>query len=212
MKRLGSLAIIIILLSSSFWGSSMLLAANHEPQPQHTREDRVEDLLAQMTLDEKIGQMTLVEQNSIDVAAVTANYIGALLNGGSGDPQTGNESEDWRDMVRAYQDAALETRLGIPLLYGIDAVHGHNNVKGAVIFPHNIGLGAANDPDLMTRIGQVTASEMIATGIYWNYAPTLAVPQDIRWGRTYEGFAQDTEIVSTLGTAYLVGLQGASVR
>jgi beta-glucosidase len=111
-------------------------------------------------------------------------------------------------MVKAYQDAALETRLAIPILYGVDAVHGHNNVNGAVIFPHNIGLGMANDPDLMTRIGQATANEMIATGIYWNYAPVLAVPQDIRWGRTYEGYGQDTELVSALATAYLVGQQG----
>ena len=206
MKRLVSFSIIAVLLSISFFSSSM--AAEHEQQPRQTTEDRVEDLLAQMTLDEKIGQMTLVEKNSIGAAEVTAYHIGAVLSGGGGYPRTGNTPENWRDMVQGYQDAALATRLDIPLLYGVDAVHGHNNVKGAMIFPHNIGLGAANDADLMMRIGQATASEMIATGIYWNYAPVLAVPQDIRWGRTYEAFAQDTGIVSSLAAAYLVGLQG----
>lgn len=208
MKRFRSSVLIAIFLSTLFFSSSLLLAAENEQQPQQMTENRVEDLLAQMTLDEKIGQMTLVEKNSIDAADVTAYHIGAVLSGGGGYPAAGNTPEDWRDMVKAYQDAALQTRLGIPLLYGVDAVHGHNNVKEAVIFPHNIGLGAANDPDLVTRIGQVTATEMIATGIYWNYAPVLAIPQDIRWGRTYEAFAQDTDIVSTLATAYLVGLQG----
>ena len=208
MKRLIFSAITIVLLGSSFFSSSTLSAAENTQLTQQTTEDRVEDLLAQMTLDEKIGQMTLVEKNSIDAAEVTAHYIGAVLSGGGGYPTGGNTPEAWRDMVKEYQDAALQTRLGIPLLYGVDAVHGHNNVKGAVIFPHNIGLGAANDPDLMTRIGQATASEMIATGIYWNYAPVLAVPQDIRWGRSYEAYSQDTATVSALAAAYLVGLQG----
>jgi beta-glucosidase len=211
MKRFGSLAFIMLLQSTSVFGSSMLLPAASDQHPQQMREGQIEELLAQMTLDEKIGQMTLVEKNSLDAADVTAHHIGAVLSGGGGYPTTGNTPEDWRDMVKEYQDAALQTRLGIPLLYGVDAVHGHNNVKGAVIFPHNIGLGAANNPDLMTRIGQVTAQELIATGIYWNYAPVLAVAQDIRWGRTYEAFAQDTDTVSALATAYLVGLQGADL-
>jgi beta-glucosidase len=208
MKRLISLGMIVVLLGASFLSSSMLFVAAEGKPTQQTTQDRAEELLAQMTLDEKIGQMTLVEKGSITGVDVTDQAIGGVLSGGGGYPRTGNTPEAWRDMVKEYQDAALQTRLGIPLLYGVDAVHGHNNVKGAVIFPHNIGLGAANDPDLMTRIGQVTASEMIATGIYWNYAPVLAVPQDIRWGRTYEGFAQDTATVSALATAYLVGLQG----
>ena len=101
-------------------------------------------------------------------------------------------------MVRGFQDRALDSRLGIPVLYGIDAVHGHNNVPGAVIFPHNIGLGAANDPALMEEIGRITALEMVATGIYWNYAPAVSVPQDIRWGRTYEGYSENTERVTAL--------------
>ncbi len=180
-------------------------------KPWLSTEERVEDLLAQLTLEEKIGQMTLVEKGSIVPQEVTNLAIGAVLSGGGGYPDEGNTPEAWRDMVRRYQDAALNSRLGIPLLYGVDAVHGHNNMAGAVIFPHNIGLGAANDPELMTRIGQATANEIIATGIYWNYAPVLAVPQDIRWGRTYEAFGQDVELVSTLASAYIGGLQGESL-
>jgi beta-glucosidase len=169
--------------------------------------ERVQDLLARMTVEEKIGQMTLVEKNSIRDADIAGRYIGGLLSGGGGYP-TPNTPENWAAMVDRFQEYALETRLGIPLLYGVDAVHGHNNVIGAVIFPHNIGLGAAGDTDLMERIGRVTAAEMIATGIYWNYAPVVAVPQDIRWGRTYEGYSEETDLVSSLATAYLQGLQG----
>jgi len=111
-------------------------------------------------------------------------------------------------MVNGFKEEALASRLGIPMLYGVDAVHGHNNVGGAVIFPHNIGLGAANDPELMERIGRITAAEMIATGTYWNYAPAVSVVRDIRWGRTYEGYSEQTGMVTELSRAYVRGLQG----
>jgi beta-glucosidase len=173
-------------------------------------EERVADLLARMTLAEKVGQMTLVEKGSIVEEDITKRAIGGLLSGGGGYPEP-NTAEAWAQMVDGFQTYALESRLGIPLIYGVDAVHGHNNVYGAVIFPHNIGLGAAGDPELMERIGRVTAAEMIATGIYWNYAPAVSVPQDARWGRTYEGYSENTELVSTLATAYLRGLQGESL-
>ncbi len=169
--------------------------------------DRVDDLLLRMTLAEKIGQMTLVEKNSILGEDIARFGIGALLSGGGGSPDD-NTPAGWAEMVDGFQDDALGSRLGIPLLYGVDAVHGHNNVPGAVIFPHNVGLGAANDPELMERIGRVTAREMIATGIYWNYAPAVSVPQDIRWGRTYEGYSEDPVVVSNLAAAYIRGLQG----
>ncbi len=172
--------------------------------------DRVDDLLATMTLAEKIGQMTLVEKNSIVPEDIPTLGIGALLSGGGGSPPE-NDPQSWAAMVRAFQEDALGSRLGIPLLYGVDAVHGHNNVRGAVIFPHNIGLGAANDPELMERIGRITAREMIATGIYWNYAPAVSVPQDIRWGRTYEGYSEDPGVVSELAAAFIRGLQGAEL-
>ncbi|MGQ9910024.1 MAG: glycoside hydrolase family 3 protein [Candidatus Flexifilum sp.] len=176
--------------------------------PDLSPAERAADLLGRMTLAEKIGQMTLVEKNSIAPADVTAYAIGAVLSGGGGYPADANTVSSWADMVSAYQTAALGTRLGIPLLYGVDAVHGHGNLAGAVIFPHNIGLGAAGDPELATAIGRITALELLATGIHWNYAPVLAVPQDIRWGRTYEGYSENTDVVTALGTATLIGLQG----
>lgn len=175
--------------------------------PALDTETRVEDLLARMTLDEKLGQMTLVEKNSLTRESVTRFAIGGILSGGGGYP-TPNTPEAWADMVDGFQQAVLEARLAIPLIYGVDAVHGHNNLYGATIFPHNIGLGAADNPDLVRQIGGATAREMIATGIYWNYAPVLAAPQDIRWGRTYEGFGEDTALVDRLAHAYMQGLQG----
>ena len=175
--------------------------------PTATTASRVEDLLARMTLAEKIGQMTLVEKNSIQPNDITDLGIGALLSGGGGYPTT-NTPEAWAEMVGAYQEEALQSRLGIPLLYGVDAVHGHNNVKGATIFPHNIGLGATRNPALLEQIGRATAVEVAATGIFWNYAPAVTVPQDIRWGRTYEGYSENSDVVTELGTAYLRGLQG----
>ncbi len=170
--------------------------------------ERVADLLQRMTLAEKIGQMTQVEMGSIRPAAVTTYAIGSVLSGGGGTP-TPNTPEKWLDMVNEFQDAALQTRLAIPLLYGVDAVHGHNNVKGATIFPHNIGLGAAGDELLVQRIARATAVEMAATGIRWNFAPVIAVVQDIRWGRTYEAYGGETDLVTRLGTSYLYGLQEA---
>ena len=171
-------------------------------------EARVADLLARMTLEEKIGQMTLIENRSIDPAGVRRHAVGGVLSGGGGYPVEGNTAEAWAAMVHAYQAAALDSRLAIPILYGVDAVHGHASVAGAVVFPHNVGLGAAANPDLVEEISRITASEMIATGIYWNYAPVLAVPQDIRWGRTYEGYSEDTELVTRLALAAMRGLQG----
>ncbi len=171
-------------------------------------EQRIDDLLDRMTLAEKIGQMTLVEKDSITIEDIGPLGIGAILSGGGGSPEP-NTPAAWQEMVLGFQDQARNSRLGVPLLYGIDAVHGHNNVAGAVIFPHNIGLGAANDPDLVERIGRATGMAMLATAITWNYAPAVSVPQDIRWGRTYEGFSEDTATVSELATAYIRGLHDA---
>jgi beta-glucosidase len=173
-------------------------------------DERVDDLLDRMTLAEKVGQMTQVENNSILPEHITFLGIGSLLSGGGGAPEE-NTPAAWAGMVDGFQDLAMDTRLGIPLIYGVDAVHGHNNVRGATIFPHNVGLGAANDPELMRRLGQVTAAEVAATGIHWNFAPTVAVPQDIRWGRTYEGYGEAADLVGPLAVAYLEGLQGTDL-
>ena len=170
-------------------------------------EKSISNLIGRITLEEKIGQMTQVEKNSINPEDVGNYFIGSILSGGGGHPAS-NTPSAWADMVDTYQKYALKTRLSIPLIYAVDAIHGHSNMHGAVIFPHNIGLGAARNPDLVYQIGRATAEEMVATGIYWNFAPTIAVPQDIRWGRTYEGFSENTELVNNLGVAYLRGLQG----
>lgn len=172
-------------------------------------EARVDDLLGRMTLAEKIGQMTLIQNHSIKPDAVTDFKLGAVLSGGGGGPQgiDDNSAEAWHTMVTSYQQAALETRLRIPLLYGVDAVHGHSNVTGATLFPHNIGLGATRNPDLLFEIGRVTALETLATSIHWDYAPVLAVARDMRWGRAYEAYSEDTQLVTDLGKAYMLGLQ-----
>ena len=170
-------------------------------------ETRVEALLSRMTLAEKVGQMTQVEKNSIEPAALRDYFIGSVLSGGGGSPRT-NTAAGWAAMTTAYQQAALQTRLGIPMLYGADAVHGHGNLSGATLFPHNIGLGATRDANLVERIGAATAAEMLPTGVVWNFAPMVAVAQDIRWGRTYESFAEQPNLVAELGAAYLRGLQG----
>lgn len=172
-------------------------------------KDQVSSLLGRMTLDEKIGQMTQVDKRAIEPSDVTRFFLGSVLSGGGSNP-TPNNPQNWAKMVSRLQEAALKTRLGIPLVYGVDAVHGHSNVVGATIFPHNIGLGASRDPDLVERVARATALEMCATGVYWNFAPCVAVPQDIRWGRTYEGFSEDPDLVTDLGSAYTRGLQSTS--
>ncbi len=180
-------------------------------EPTASVETRVEDLLSRMTLEEKVGQMAQVSMHCVVEDDIRDRYLGSMLSGGGGSPRPNNPAS-WAEMVNGFQTYALQTRLGIPLIYGADAVHGHNNVYGAVIFPHNVGLGAANNPELMERIGRVTAREMVATGIYWNFAPVVAVPQDVRWGRTYEGFSQDPHIVAELSGAYIRGLQNVDHR
>lgn len=176
-------------------------------EPDSPIEGPINRLIGRMTLEEKIGQMTQVEKNSINPEDVGKYFIGSVLSGGGGYP-TSNTSTAWADMVDTYQKYALETRLSIPLIYAVDAIHGHSNMHGAVIFPHNIGLGASRNLELVYQIGRATAEEMVATGIYWNFAPTIAVPQDIRWGRTYEGFSENTDVVTSMGAAYIRGLQG----
>lgn len=171
----------------------------------------IDALVAQMTLAEKIGQMTQAEKNSISPEDVTRYHIGSVLSGGGGSPDV-NTPENWAAMVCTYLEAALKTRLGIPLVYGSDAVHGHNNVVGAVIFPHNIGLGATRDAALVERIAAITAQELLATHVHWNFAPAVSVPQDIRWGRIYEGYGENTDLVTELGTAYVRGLQRDAAR
>ena len=174
---------------------------------------QVKELLSRMTLEEKIGQMTQADHAFVkDLADVENYFLGSVLSGGNSDPQEGNSLQAWTDLYDRFQQRARKTRLGIPILYGIDAVHGHNNVLGAVIFPHNIGLGSAGNPALAEKIARLTAEEVRATGIQWTFAPCVAVPRDIRWGRTYEGFSEDPDVVKAFGEAQVRGFQGSDLR
>ena len=164
-----------------------------------------------MTLPEKVGQMTQVEFASITPDEVAAWSIGSVLSGGGGNPGDGS-ARAWRDSVDAFVAGSRRSRLGIPILYGTDAVHGHNNVVGATIFPHHIGLGATGDADLVRAVSRAAALETAATGARWTFAPCLAVPNDVRWGRTYEGFSQDSALVGRLGRASVEGWHGDDLR
>ena len=172
----------------------------------------VDSLLQVMTLEEKIGQMTQIDRQFLNSISDISKYgIGSLLSGGGSTPKV-NEPKAWADMYDMYQKEALKSRLKIPLLYGIDAVHGHNNVVGATIFPHNIGLGATRDPKIVEAVARATALEVAATGMDWDFAPCLAVPDDYRWGRTYEGFSENTALVTELGGAAVRGYQSTDIN
>ncbi|WP_206788016.1 glycoside hydrolase family 3 protein [Amycolatopsis sp. MtRt-6] len=171
--------------------------------------DRVTDLMARMTLDDKVGQMTQGERGSATPAQAVAARLGSILSGGGSTP-TPNTPQAWADMIDAYQRAATSTGLGIPIIYGSDAVHGHNNVHGATVFPHNIGLGAANDPRLVEQIGAITARETAATGVKWAFAPCLCVARDDRWGRTYESFGE-VPANAVANSVVIKGLQGSAL-
>ncbi len=169
---------------------------------------RVDDLLGRMTLEEKIGQMTQAERGAVtgDPTLVKTWMLGSVLSGGGSVP-TPNTPQGWADMVDMFQAQALQTRLQIPLLYGVDSVHGHGNLLGATVFPHNIGLGSSRDPKLVERIEHVVAEETRATGPQWAFAPCLCVARDTRWGRTYESFSENPALVTTFA-AGIEGLQG----
>jgi beta-glucosidase len=165
-------------------------------------------LLAELSLDEKIGQMTQPDQMYLaSLDDIDRFHVGSVLSGGDSDPKTGNDLASWTEMIDRCQARALATSRRIPILYGVDAVHGHNNVIGAVVFPHNIGLGCTRDAKLVESAARITAEEMRATGANWAFAPCVAAPQDVRWGRTYEGFSESPEVVKALGAAAVRGFQ-----
>ena len=177
-------------------------------KPFTAYKSQARELLSLMTLEEKVGQMTQAEQDALKEFSDIRTYaLGSLLSGGSSDPKAGNSLVAWADLYDRAQTEALKSRLGIPILYGIDAVHGHNNVLGATIFPHNVGLGCTRNPGLVQAAAQITALEVRATGINWAFAPCVTVPRDKRWGRTYEGFGEAPELARTLGEAAVRGFQ-----
>jgi beta-glucosidase len=186
-------------------------AAPHKPAYLDARRpvgERVRDLMSRMTLEEKIGQMTQAERGAVadDPSKITTWQLGSLLSGGGSTPAQ-NTPKAWADMIDQFQAAALQTRLKIPLLYGIDSVHGHGNLYGATIFPHNIGLGATRDPALVRKMEHIVAEETRASGPQWVFAPCICAAQDDRWGRTYESFSENPKLVQKFETA-IDGFQG----
>lgn len=170
--------------------------------------DFVNQILSELTLHEKAAQMVQAERGNISAWQVELYGIGSILSGGGSHPNSYNDSVGiWYDMYANYQSAALDSSSGIPLIYGIDAVHGNNNLYGTTIFPHNIGLGMANDFDLVYQVSKATAEEMLVTGINWTFAPALSVVQNIRWGRTYEGFSENPEVHLNLTQSAILGFE-----
>jgi beta-glucosidase len=191
------------------WPATASPAALSDP----ATEARITALMQRMSLRQKIGQMIQADLNAIRPDELKRYPLGSILAGGNGGPY-GDERADaakWARLVGEFRAASRGSGAGIPILFGVDAVHGHSNLPGATIFPHNIGLGATRDPDLIQRIGAVTAAELSGSGIDWTFAPTLAVPQDLRWGRSYEGFSADTTTTAAFARALTLGLQGPLV-
>src|SRR5215471_15072221 len=183
----------------------LVLASSSPAQAGVHIEDRVNTLLAQMTLEEKIGQMTQADSDALkDKSHIQKYFLGSVLSGGDSDPPD-NSPQSWLKLAEECRSWARKTRLQIPLLYGVDAVHGHNNVLGAVIFPHNVGLGATHNPKLIEQAARVTAEEIAGTGINWAFAPCLAVAQDTRWGRSYESLSDNPRLVGQFGAAEVRG-------
>ena len=204
MGSLHKFSVILLMLCFATLGCAQYVKYKDPKQPVSVR---VKDLLGRMTLAEKIGQMTQIERENATAEQIAKYFIGSVLSGGGSVPAPQASAQAWASMVNEMQKGALSTRLGIPMIYGIDAVHGHNNVYKATIFPHNVGLGATRDPDLVKRIGEATALEVRATGIPYVFAPCVAVCRDPRWGRCYESYSEDPKVVQSL-TTLISGLQG----
>ena len=176
-------------------------------------EQRITALIAAMSLEEKVGQVIQTDIGAVEPEDLRRYPLGSVLAGGDSGPHGNKRARPaaWLELAREFRAVSTEARPGhvpIPVLFGIDALHGHNNIVGTVLFPHNIGLGAARDPDLVRRIGAATAEQVAATGMDWTFAPTLAVPRDVRWGRSYEGYGEDPALVRGYATAIVEGLQG----
>jgi beta-glucosidase len=176
-------------------------------------EQAVEALLARLTVEEKVGQVLQVERGQVTREDIRGYHLGSVLSGGGSHPSTGNEPDDWLALADSYYEASVDVSDGgqaIPILWGVDAVHGHNNVRGATVFPHNIGLGSTRNTELLRRIGEVTAIEVAVTGVDWTFGPCVAVVRDDRWGRTYEAYSEDPQIHRDLAGEMVSGLQGAA--
>jgi len=206
---------VVLCLAATLLAPAAAAAVNwpraRAPAPDAALDARVRSIVAGMTLEQKVGQMTQADIRSITPDDVRRYYIGSVLNGGGAWPSMNMHSsvDDWLKLSDAYYRASMSTdmKVKVPVIWGTDAVHGHNNVYGATLFPHNIGLGAAHDPQLIERIGHATAEQVRATGITWAFAPTLAVVENPRWGRTYESYSSNPDLVRSYGEAMVRGLQ-----
>ncbi|RZA11603.1 MAG: 1,4-beta-D-glucan glucohydrolase, partial [Lysobacteraceae bacterium] len=198
---------------------SVVIDPAHWPQPawplpaDAALEQKIDALMATMTLEEKVGQTIQGDIDSITPEDLRKYRLGSILAGGGSDPgrRYNAAPQAWLDLSDAFWEASMDTSRGgkaIPVIWGIDAVHGQSNIVGATLFPHNIGLGATRDPDLVREIGRITAAETRTTGMEWTFAPTVAVPQDDRWGRSYEGYSENPAVVAMLAPAMVEGLQG----
>ena len=176
-------------------------------------EAQIDDILPKLTLEQKVGQVIQGDTGSLTPEDVKKYRLGSVLSGGNSapGPLPYAETKAWLEMADKYYNASIDdedVEIAIPIIWGIDAVHGHANLKGSIIFPHNIGLGAMNNPDLIEKIASITAHELTVSGHDWTFAPTLAVPQDLRWGRSYEGFSENPDLVKSYGDRIVIGLQG----
>ena len=212
-RILGVLLVLVLILTGCNVKSNEESEENTDKERDkiviETHED-IDKAIKEMTLGEKAGQLIQAEMSGIKLSEITDFNIGSILSGGGSVPAD-NTPEGWVKMYNEMQSAASKSTSGIPIIYGIDAVHGNNNVKNATIFPHNIGLGAANNPELMEAIGAATSREVKAVGVDWNFAPAVSSAQDIRWGRTYESYSENITRVSTLAVPYINGLQDEGV-
>nr|GMD69616.1 lysosomal beta glucosidase-like [Ipomoea batatas] len=201
------LALLLLLLCSFATAARRPAGYMKYKDPTRPISARIRDLIGRMSLEEKIGQMAQLDRDGLTPEVMRDYSIGSVLSGGGSVPREKATAAEWMEMVNRFQNGSLSSRLGIPMIYGIDAVHGNNNVYKATIFPHNIGLGATRDPQLVKRIGAATALETRATGITYAFAPCIAVCRDPRWGRCYESYSEDPEVVKEM-TEIILGLQG----
>jgi beta-glucosidase len=221
-RRVAYCAACLLVLATAAANRDVAGAANVHPQrwpklrpgvpadPQLER--RIDLLLERMTVEQKVGQLIQADIGSLSPDDLRHYPLGSVLNGGNSSPRDDKRASpsEWLALADRFYDASTTAAAsaGIPPLWGTDAVHGHNNVPGATIFPHNIGLGAARDPQLIRRIGEITALEVRVTGLDWTFAPVVAVARDARWGRTYESYSEDPQLVREYAAAMVTGLQG----
>ena len=219
-KSLNYVKLSLIVLSILFFSCNSSKTTNSNswaslaPLPlDPVIEAKIDEILPKLTLEQKVGQVIQADSGSVTPDEVREYRLGSVLSGGNSapGPLPYAEAKAWLEMADKYYNASIDSEgveIAIPIIWGIDAVHGHANLKGAIIFPHNVGLGAMNNPDLIEKIAKITAHELTISGHDWTFAPTLAVPQDLRWGRTYEGFSENPDIVNSYGDRIVVGLQG----